>query len=76
VPWDDEEEELRKKGEPGEYCMICSSKGFWLHLYKCPMCHRYFCEECRYQYGGKDFCTKHCANEFFWGAEDGDIEEE
>jgi len=26
-------------------------------------------------FGGKDFCSRHCANEFFWGGEDGDVEE-
>jgi hypothetical protein len=76
VPWEDlEEEEEQKRGEKGEYCEMCGKKGFWIHLGKCPMCHRYFCDACRYTYGGKEFCTRHCANEFFWGGEDGDIDE-
>ncbi|MEJ2369070.1 MAG: hypothetical protein P8Z49_12195 [Acidobacteriota bacterium] len=56
--------------EKGEYCEMCGKTGRWLDLTKCPMCHRYFCESCRVSMGGKDFCTRHCANEFFWGGED------
>jgi hypothetical protein len=71
----EEEEEAKPKGEPGEACDLCGVKGFWLHMSKCPMCHKFVCDECRYQYGGKDFCGRHCANEFFWGGEDGEIDD-
>jgi len=66
MPWDDEEEQ-KPKGEKGEYCEICGAKGKWLNLQKCPMCHKYFCDQCQYLYGGKIFCSDFCAQEFFWG---------
>ena len=75
VGWVEEDEE-QHRGEKGEYCEVCGVAGFHQHLGKCPMCHRYFCDECRYVYGGKEFCGRNCANEFFWGGEDGDISEE
>ena len=71
-PWDDEEEELPPPADKGEYCEMCRVTGKWLHLNKCPMCHKYFCDNCRYNFGGKDFCTAHCGNEFFWGEDDED----
>ena len=72
-PWEDEEEK-KLPGEKGEFCEMCGATGKWLHLFKCPMCFRYFCEACRYSFGGKDFCTANCGNEFFWGSEEGDDE--
>ncbi len=65
----------KDKPEPGTVCQICGATGVWLHLLKCPMCHTYFCEQCAHRYGGKDFCSQNCAHEFFWGGEDGDVEE-
>lgn len=67
--WDDEEEHKEPLGDKGEYCEICGAKGRWLTLYKCPMCLKYFCEECSFNYGGKQFCSEFCAQEFFWGEE-------
>jgi hypothetical protein len=70
--WEDEEEKVRP--EPGTACETCGATGRWLALVKCPMCHTYVCEKCTYKYGGKDFCSRHCANEFYWGGEDGDAD--
>ncbi len=74
--WEDEEEEQQQDlGEKGEYCEVCRTRGYWMNLTKCPMCHRYVCDDCRYTSQGKIFCSRHCANEFFWGGEDGETEE-
>lgn len=73
-PWD-EDEAPPPPGEKGEYCEMCSATGTWLHLNKCPMCHKYFCDKCRVNFGGKEFCTADCGNAFFFGSEDGEDEE-
>ena len=67
MAWDDEEE--KPQGEKGEFCEVCGTKGKWLNLLKCPMCHKYFCESCRFAYGGKDFCSNFCGQEFFFSDE-------
>ncbi len=72
--WDDEIPKEKFQKEKGEYCEICNRAEKWMELFKCPMCHKYFCEKCRLHMGGKDFCGEHCANEFFWGGEDGEDE--
>lgn len=71
APWNEEQDE-KEKPAPGTSCQLCGATGRWLQLLKCPMCHTYFCDPCAYKYGGKDFCSRHCANEFYWGGEDGD----
>jgi hypothetical protein len=74
--WEEDEDEPKvPKGERGEFCELCGSKGFWMHLRKCPMCHRYVCDDCRFTTQGKDFCSRHCATEIFWGGEDGEIDD-
>ena len=72
--WDDEDE-IKARPEAGTACELCGATGRWLQLAKCPMCHTYFCESCDYKYGGKDFCSNTCANEFYWGGEEGDDDE-
>lgn len=74
VGWEDDEAPPAP-GEKGEYCEMCGTTGKWLQLLKCPMCHKYFCEACRYDFGGKQFCTANCGNEFFWGSEEGEDDE-
>ncbi len=72
MPFEEQEEDLREKGT---YCEVCGATGFWMHMAKCPMCHKHFCDKCRHMFGGKEFCSRYCANEFFWGGEDGDTDE-
>jgi len=70
-PWDDDApQEDRFQKERGEYCELCDRSDKYMELFKCPMCHKYICDKCRYGMGGKDFCGDHCANEFFFGGED------
>lgn len=69
-PWDDELPEPKFQKERGEYCELCDRSDRWMDLIKCPMCHKYICDKCRYSMGGKDFCGDNCANAFFFGGED------
>ena len=41
-------------------------------LYKCPICFKYFCHECATNRGGRLFCSKYCADFFFFGDGDND----
>jgi len=69
--WKDDENKLEKPpGDVGEYCEKCHATGMWISLIKCPMCHKYVCDECKFSVQGKDFCSRFCANEFFWGETD------
>ena len=39
-------------------------------LKKCPICFNYFCINCAYNMGGREFCSKECAHYFFFGEEE------
>ena len=68
----EEQEERQFKGEKGEYCEICGAKERLITLNKCPMCHKYFCEKCQINFGGKTFCSDFCGQEFFFGGDEED----
>ena len=41
-------------------------------LTKCPMCYAIFCTDCGYNFGGRPFCSKVCAEYFYFAdGEDG-----
>ncbi|NOZ13027.1 MAG: hypothetical protein GXO69_05185 [Acidobacteria bacterium] len=39
-------------------------------LQKCPMCFTIFCPNCGYSFGGRQFCSKSCADYFYFGEGD------
>ena len=45
-------------------------------LYKCPMCIKFVCEECRFQKSGQTFCSRGCGEMFFHQDEDEADEED
>ena len=51
-------------------CMKCKATGEKLVLIKCPICFKIVCEACRFNRGGRLFCTQYCADEFFFGDEE------
>jgi hypothetical protein len=71
MPFDDDDEQ-QALGEKGEYCEVCGAKERLMTLIKCPMCHKYFCEKCQVNFGGKTFCSDFCGQEFFFGGDDDD----
>ncbi len=73
--FDDDEPKEKFQREKGEYCEVCGRAEKWMELFKCPMCHKHVCDKCHYGMGGKIFCSDSCANEFFWGGEDGQEDE-
>jgi hypothetical protein len=55
-------------------CTVCSASDEMKRLRKCPICFKYVCEECGFFFAGRYFCSKGCADEFFWGGSDEDEE--
>jgi hypothetical protein len=51
-------------------CHQCGKKGTEVRLYKCPICHKYFCDEHTYLWSGRPFCSSGCAEYFFFGDEE------
>ncbi len=52
-------------------CRICQASDDEKTLQKCPICFRYFCEDCAVNRGGRLFCSKQCADFYFYGEEEG-----
>ena len=51
-------------------CAVCKSSGEKIVLTKCPICFKVVCEACRFNRGGRLFCSQYCAEEFFFGEEE------
>jgi hypothetical protein len=51
-------------------CHKCNASEDEKTLKKCPVCFKYFCQDCATNRGGRLFCSKYCADFFFFG--DGD----
>jgi len=57
-----------------DHLMVCKHCGVseeeTTMLSKCPMCYAIFCSECAYNFGGRLFCSKVCAEYFYFGEGD------
>lgn len=51
-------------------CCHCERSESERPVKKCVICFRYYCAECAHDWNGRDFCSKHCAEFFFFGDED------
>jgi hypothetical protein len=51
-------------------CLTCHKTEDETPLHKCPICFKYVCGEDAYNYSGRIFCGKHCADYFFFADED------
>lgn len=49
-----------------EHCVRCDKPDTEVRLSKCPICFKKYCEECRYHFSGRDFCSQFCAEYFFF----------
>jgi hypothetical protein len=56
-------------------CSKCAAPEETKHLRKCPICFKYTCDDCCYFFAGRHFCTKGCAEYFFFGTGDEDEDE-
>ena len=51
-------------------CKNCKKTESEAALYKCPICFKYVCSEHAFNYSGRIFCDKHCADHFFFADEE------
>ena len=51
-------------------CVVCHIDEQERQLYKCPICFKRVCENCAHRSMGRDFCSKLCAQQFFFGDDD------
>lgn len=51
-------------------CESCGANEEELHTQKCPICYKRFCDECAHSMSGRIFCSRFCAEYFFFGGED------
>ena len=51
-------------------CRTCNKSDSETQLYKCPICFKHVCGEHAFNYSGRVFCDKHCADYFFFAEED------
>ncbi len=57
------------KAHPME-CFQCQKNEMEILLHKCPICFKWVCEDCgRHDYG-RLFCSRRCADQFFFGDDD------
>jgi hypothetical protein len=48
----------------------CGAAEIERQIVKCPICFKGFCEECGLPMSGRAFCSRFCAEYFFFGGED------
>jgi hypothetical protein len=51
-------------------CELCGTSEEERRTQKCPICFKPFCEECGLAMSGRIFCSRFCAEYFFFGGED------
>jgi hypothetical protein len=55
---------------PPMECVVCKVDDREKRLGKCPICFKPVCENCSTRTMGRDFCSKRCADQFFFGDDD------
>lgn len=53
-------------------CVVCGVTDETKLIRKCPICFKLICEDCAFAFAGRTFCTKGCADYFFFGSGDED----
>jgi hypothetical protein len=51
-------------------CHACGKSLVEARLEKCPICFRYFCDEHGFARSGRPFCSRGCADHFFFSDPD------
>ena len=54
----------------GGECVVCKTSDQERRVNKCPICFKLVCESCSHRTMGRDFCSKRCADQFFFGDDD------
>jgi hypothetical protein len=48
-------------------CVECQKDEMETTLGKCPICFKWVCNDCGHRTMGRVFCSKRCADQFFFG---------
>jgi hypothetical protein len=51
-------------------CVTCQKSEEEVTLHKCPICFKLVCNDCAKREYGRVFCSKRCADQFFFGDDD------
>ena len=51
-------------------CVACNATDQDVRLAKCPICFKWACERCVVRSYGREFCSRRCADQFFFGDDD------
>jgi endogenous inhibitor of DNA gyrase (YacG/DUF329 family) len=51
-------------------CLTCQKDDKETSLHKCPICFKLVCDNCGERSYGRVFCSKRCADQFFFGDDD------
>ena len=51
-------------------CLTCQKDDKESALHKCPICFKLVCDNCGERSCGRVFCSKRCADSFFFGDDD------
>lgn len=54
-------------------CVHCKKSEDETTLIKCPLCHKHACPEHQFLRSGRPFCSRQCADYFFFADEDDDF---
>ena len=55
---------------PAMKCSVCEKDEQEVTLQKCPICFKLVCLDCAKREYGRTFCSKRCADQFFFGDDD------
>jgi len=58
---------ILRAGCVGMECVGCQVSDLDQHLNKCPICFKWICDDCSRRSMGRMFCSKRCADQFFFG---------
>jgi hypothetical protein len=61
---------LHSAEDRGMNCAGCQKDEEEETLYKCPICFKLACDNCANRAYGRVFCSKRCADQFFFGDDD------
>jgi len=51
-------------------CVTCQKDEKEATLHKCPICFKLVCADCARREYGRTFCSKRCADQFFFGEDE------
>jgi hypothetical protein len=51
-------------------CHKCDKSEVDALLQKCPICFKWSCDDCGHRAYGRVFCSRRCADQFFFGDDD------